>query len=111
MFYEFEERALFWASLEALGDDPRIAWAVNILTSWAVQDPLRAAANEDGVRVLKLPSVEREGAMTPPLRLAFYLDAHSRPSGAAGMVVLLHVETYDEQQELLDGGSLPPGGN
>lgn len=110
MFYDQEEQAEFWAALDqldALGMPERVGAAVNILTSWALRDPTSAPQTAQGIRVLKLPSTYLLGGMTPPLRLAFWLDPAPRPSGAAGVVLLMDVSVYDEAQELMDGGFAP----
>ena len=110
MFYETDEHPLFWAALEELvqlNDPERLATAVNILVTWAVSTPDRAPAFEQGIRLLKLPSTEINGGMTPPLRLAYFLDETPRPSGAAGAVTLLHIETYEEADQPEQGSSSP----
>lgn len=115
MFYDEEEAGLFWESVEELaveaGGEVRLAKAIDILAGWAVRDPLRAAPNDEGIRVLKLPAMYLDGAMTPPLRLAYYFLEQAQLSGAAGIVQLLHVGIYDQQQELLENGSAGPTGH
>ena len=108
--YDEEDQPLFWESvdaLDALGDHDRIAWGIGVLRDWAQRDPKSAVPNDKGIRVLKLPSTYILGGMSRPLRLAFYLDEQPR-LGFDGVVVFLHVETYDEAEELMAGDSLPP---
>lgn len=116
MPYEIEELALFWESLDALdplGDPEVIARIVETLASWAVRDPRRAPAASDGIRVLKVPSATFDGVRVPALRLAYYLDEQGRLGGDSGVVMLLHVERYDEEQESSAGSgsamTRPPG--
>lgn len=111
MFYELEERELFSPSLERLepfGDPDRMAKAVAMLIGWILEHPKSAVANKHGIRVAKLPSMQIDGGMTRPIRIAYHLFEGKRPSGADGVVTLFHVEIYDEAQEIFDGGTVPP---
>ncbi|HEV7238322.1 MAG TPA: hypothetical protein VGQ36_03705 [Thermoanaerobaculia bacterium] len=106
--FELEEGPDFWQAfeaLDALGQRDAIAKAVNDLTTWVVENPLRAAAGADDVRVVKLPSPAGSGL--PSLRLAYYLKLEPRPNGVEGVVVLLDVGPYDQIAELLDGNAVP----
>src|SRR5258706_16202152 len=111
VFYELEENELFWNSLdvlEALGDPDVIGQIVAILTRWALKNPLGAPKNAEGIRLLKAPGARING-IAMALRLAYFLDEHPTPSGAAGTVMLLHVVRYDEQVELTETGAVPSG--
>lgn len=106
MPYEIEELAMFWKSLDELdsaGDSKLIAQIIDALASSALLDPRRARANSDGIRVLKAPSMTLGEVVTPALRLAYHLEEQRQPSGADGVVTLLHVQLYDEAEELLAG--------
>src|SRR5437764_12770438 len=102
----FEAHHEFWASLLELDDSEETAVVVNWLVGRAVNDPLAAPPNQDGVRVIRSPRAEKGKQTFPALRLAY--AAVARPGATPGdsegvAVVLLQVTPYDEATETREG--------
>ncbi len=108
---ELEQHAVFWESLEELesqGDPELIGEVIAVLAKRILEDPYRVAPNLKGIRVAKSPSAEVNGRFSPALRLAYQLTLMQTPNGGDGIITLLHVRAFDEQQEFLE--TLPPAG-